>query len=126
MILRPRKLIGCIIAAVLIVVIGVAGFGTYLYFKWQREQRLARLVGEAPAQVLEVNVTSSKRRRSSRRFSTHITYRFEVNGRTIETEFTKSDDVSEDFAVGRRAKVCYDPAKPDDNEIFTLSYRCGQ
>lgn len=126
MILRPSKLVGCVISAVLIVVIGVAGLGTYFYFKWQREQRLARLTSEAPAQVLEVNVTSSKRRRSTRSYSTHITYRFVANGRTIETEYTKSDDVSGDFGVGRRAKVCYDPAKPDDNEIFTLSYRCGQ
>lgn len=124
--MRPGKIVGCAIAAVIIVVLLVLGIGFSIYFGYQRHQRLARLTAEAPAQVLEVNVTSSKRRRSSRNYSTRITYRFEVDGRTIETEWTKSDDVSDEYAVGRRAKVCYDPANPDDNEIFTLSYRCGQ
>ncbi|MDQ2921275.1 MAG: DUF3592 domain-containing protein [Acidobacteriota bacterium] len=123
---RPQKAVGCAIAAVLIVVIGVLAIGAALFFGYQRHQRLARLTGEAPAQVLEVNVTGSKRRRSSRNYSTRITYRFQVDGRSIETEWTKSDDVSDEYEVGRRAKVCYDPANPDDNEIFPLSYRCGQ
>jgi hypothetical protein len=123
---RPRKVVGCVIAAAVMVMIGVLAIGAFIFFSWQRHQRLARLTAEAPAQVLDVNVTSSKRRRSSRNYSTRITYRFEVDGRTIETEWTKSDDVSDEYALGRRAKVCYDPAHPDDNEIFTLSYRCGQ
>ena len=123
---RPRKVIGCAIAAVVMIVVGVLATGAFIFFSWQRHQRLVRLTAEAPAQVLEVNVTSNKRSRSSRNYSTRITYRFQADGRTIETEWTKSDDVSDEYGVGRRAKVCYDPSNPDDIEIFTLSYRCGQ
>jgi hypothetical protein len=127
---RPRKVVGCAIAAAVMIVLGVLATGAFIFFSWQRHQRLARLTAEAPAQVLEVNVTSNNRNRnrngSSRDYSTRITYRFQANGRTIETEWTKSDDVSDEYAVGRRAKVCYDPDNPDHNEVFTLSYRCGQ
>lgn len=126
----PRKVIGCAIAAVVVIVLGVLATGVFIFFSWQRHQRLVRLTAEAPAQVLEVKVTSkatsNNRRSSARNYSTRITYSFQAQGRTIETEWTKSDDVSDQYEVGRRAKVCYDPANPDDNEIFTLSYRCGQ
>ena len=127
---RPRKVVGCVIAAVLIVVGLVLAIGGALFFSYQRHQRLIRLTAEAPAQVLEVKVTSnnhnSNSNRTARTYSTRITYSFQVDGRTIETEWTKSGDVSDDFEVGRRAKVCYDPEHVDDNEIFPLNYRCGQ
>jgi hypothetical protein len=139
MLFGPRKVIGCAIAAVVMIVLGVLMTGAVIFFSWQRHQHLIRLTAEAPAQVLEVKVTSRDHNRStnsntnsninspsSRTYSTRITYRFQANGRTIETEWTKSDDVSDEYTVGGRAKVCYDPANPDDNEIFTLSYRCGQ
>jgi hypothetical protein len=136
MFFRPQKVVGCVIATVVIVVIGVLAVGAALFFSYQRHQRLARLTGSAPAQVLEVKVrdsnssnnrnTAQNRQRSSPSYSTRITYRFEVNGRTIETEWTKSNDVSEEYEVGRGARVCYDPADPEDNEIFPLNYRCGR
>jgi len=119
-----------VIAAVVAVVLGVLVIGAAIFFGYQRHQRLVRLTAEAPAQVSEVKVTSNNRNRnyngSSPTYSTRISYSFQVNGRTIETEWTKGGDVSDEFEVGRRAKVCYDPEHPDDNEIFTLSYRCGQ
>ena len=133
MLFGPRKVVGCVIAAVIMVVMLVVVIGAGIFFSIQRHQRLAKLTADAPAQVLEVKVTSNDRNRnsnfnssSSRTYSTRITYRFEANGRSIETECTKSGDVSDEFEVGRRAKVCYDPTNPDDNEIFPLNYPCGQ
>ncbi len=117
------------IALVLATVIGVLVIGAAIFFSFQRHQLLAKLTAEAPAQVLAVKVTSSKPQNqnynSSPTYSTRITYTFQANGRSIETEWIKSGDVSDEFEVGGRAKVCYDPTKPDDNEIFPLSYRCG-
>ena len=110
----------------LAVLIGVLVIGAALFFSFQRHQRLARLTGEAPAQIIDVRVTGNKRGNSSGNYSTRITYTFQANGRSIETEWTKSGDVGDDYEVGRRANVCYDPTNPDDNEIFPLSYRCGQ
>jgi hypothetical protein len=138
MFFRPRKVVGCVIAAVIAVILGVLFIGAAIFFSYQRHQRLIRLTAEAPAQVLEVKVISNDRNSNRNTnghsngnsppptYSTRITYSFQVNGRTIETEWTKGGDVSDDFEVGGRAKVCYDPEHPDDNEIFTLSYRCGQ
>jgi hypothetical protein len=133
MLFGPRKVIGCAIAAVIMVVLLVVVIGAGIFFSIQRHQWLATLTAEAPAQVLEVKVVSRDRNRnqninrpSSPTYSTRITYRFQANGRTIETEWTKSDDVSDEYTVGGRAKVCYNPSNPDENEIFTLSYRCGQ
>lgn len=125
----PRKVIGCAIAAVVMIVLVVLGIGASIFFGWQRHQHLAKLTAEAPAQVLEVKVTTLKRNYNTNAppdYSTRITYKFDANGRTIETEWTKSGDVSDEYEVGKRAKVCYDPSNPNDNEIFTLSYRCGQ
>jgi hypothetical protein len=133
MLFGPRKVIGCAIAAVVMIVLIVLMTGAFIFFSWQRHQHLVRLTAETPAQVLEVKVVSRDRNRntninrsSSSTYSTRISYRFQANGRTIETEWTKSDDVSDEYTVGGRAKVCYDPTNPDDNEIFTLSYHCGQ
>ena len=123
---RPQKVVGCVVAAVVMTAVGVLAIGAFIFFSWQRHQRLVKLTAAAPAQILEVKVTSKKRSESSRNYSTRITYSFQAQERTIETEWTKSDDVSDEYEVGRRAKVCYDPSNPDDNEIFTLSYRCGQ
>lgn len=139
MLFGPRKVIGCAIAAVLMIVLVIFFAGAAIFFSIQRHQWLSKLTAEAPAQALEVKVISHDFNRnnnsntnsninspSSRTYSTRITYRFQANGRTIETEWTKSDDVSDEYTVGGRAKVCYDPSNPDENEIFTLSYRCGQ
>ncbi|HEV7744301.1 MAG TPA: DUF3592 domain-containing protein [Pyrinomonadaceae bacterium] len=139
LILRPRKVIGCVIALALAIVIGVFVIGAALFFSYQRHQWLEKLTAEAPAQVLAVKVTRQSTtpnqnnsqnqnagNNSTPTFSTRITYSFQADGRTIETEWVKSGDVSEEYEVGRRAKVCYEPANPNNNEIFPLSYRCGQ
>jgi hypothetical protein len=122
----PTKIVSCLIAAVIAVVVGVLVIGAFLFFSYKRHAQLAKLTAEAPAEVLNVKVTSNKPQRSSRTYVTRVFYKFEVNGRTLETDYVKEGNVSEDFAVGKRAKVCYDPTYPDDNEIFLPSYRCGQ
>ncbi|HSS18480.1 MAG TPA: DUF3592 domain-containing protein [Pyrinomonadaceae bacterium] len=122
----PTKLVSCGIAAVIAVVVVVVAIGAFLFFSYKRDEHLAKLTAEAPAQILNVKVTSNKPQRSSRTYVTRVFYKFDVNGRTIETDYVKDGDVSEDFAVGKRAKACYDPTYPDDNEIFLPSYRCGE
>ena len=136
LLLRPRKVVGCVIALALAIVIGVLVIGAAIFFNYQRHQWLKKLTSEAPAQVLAVKVTSRSNptqnqnqnlsNNSTPTYSTRITYSFQAVGRTIETEWVKSGDQSDEYEVGRRAKVCYDPANPNDNEIFPLSYRCGQ
>jgi hypothetical protein len=140
LILSPRKVVGCVIALALAIVIGVLVVVAALFFSYERHQWLKKLTAEAPAQVLAVKVTSrsttlnqnqnpgnnSTPTYSTPTYSTRITYSFQAEGRTIETEWVKSGDVSEEYEVGRRAKVCYEPANPNNNEIFPLSYRCGQ
>jgi hypothetical protein len=145
LVLKPRKVVGCVIALALAIVIGVLVIGAGLFLSYQRHQWLKKLTAEAPAQVLAVKVTSrsttqnqnqnqnrnqnqnqNQSNNSPPTYSTRITYSFQADGRTIETEWVKSGDVSEEYEVGRRAKVCYEPANPNNNEIFPLSYRCGQ
>jgi hypothetical protein len=141
LILRPRKVVGCVTALVVAIIIGVLAIVAGLFFSYQRHQWLQKLTAEAPAQVLAVKVTSrsttqnlnqnqnqnqNQSNNSPPVYSTRITYSFQADSRTIETEWVKSGDVSDEYEVGRRAKVCYEPANPNNNEIFPLSYRCGQ
>jgi uncharacterized protein DUF3592 len=117
----PQKIIGCLIGAVVIVVVAVFVIGAAVFFNFKHHQHLLKLTGEARAQVLNVKVTSNKPERSSRTYVTRIFYKFDVDGRTIETDFVKPGDVSEDIEVGRPAKVCYDQPTP----TTTKSFKCA-
>jgi hypothetical protein len=94
-------------------------------FFWLTRQRLARLTAEAPASVTSVNLDTGSRKK---RFDTdtRISYRYVVGGRTLDGAYTKNGDQRSVFRVGMSAKVCYNPARPEESEVFTPDHRCGR
>jgi hypothetical protein len=96
------------------------------------------LTAEAPAEITSVFLdrdwkTSRRRSGSNNRrrtkttttYETDIAYRYTVNGKVYEGETEKDGDLTGNFRTGSTAKVCYNPSKPDESDVFENSYRCG-
>lgn len=117
---RRTVLIAVVVAAVLL----LAGV-----FYWLNRRRQARLTAEAPAEVTSVYVERNRRRTGNTRRTdtdTKISYRYVVGGRTLEGSYTKDGDQSASFRAGAPAKVCYNPARPEESEVFTPAHVCGK
>jgi hypothetical protein len=97
-----------------------------------------RLTAEASAEITSVVLDRDRkttRRRSgsnNRRktkttttYETDISYRYTVNGRVYEGESEKDGDVTGSFRAGSSVKVCYNPAQPDESDVFENNHRCG-
>jgi hypothetical protein len=97
-----------------------------------------RLTAEAPAEITSVVLDrdrkttrrrsgSNNRRRTKTKttYETDITYRYTVNGRAYEGETEKDGDVTGSFRAGSSVKVCYNPAQPDESDVFENNHRCG-
>lgn len=113
---------------VLLVVISALVIAVAVFFYVRRRSQLARLTAEAPAQVVSVSVDTDRTRtnnRSRTRYKTRISYRYTVNGTTLSGQSTKTDDVKSSYENSQSVKVCYEPARPENSEIFTADYKCG-
>jgi len=118
---RVTKLVFVVVICVLLLSIAV-------FFFVRRRNQLAKLTAEAPAQVLSVSVDTDRSRTNNRRrtsYKTNISYRYTVNGTTHAGQTSKSGDVKSSYEQGRSVKVCYEPAHPQNSEIFTGDHRCG-
>ena len=97
----------------------------------------SKLTAEATAEITRVALdrdtkttkrkTSSNKRRKKTKTSveTEIDYRYAVNGKTYEGYSEKDGDVQSDFQRGSQAVVCYNPANPEESDLFNAGYKCG-
>ncbi len=110
------------------------------FTRFQQRQRFARFSMEAEGFIIAVNLTSyvlaSKGRERTdtivvnqdegkRRTTTHIRYRYAVNGNTIENEKFVRGDAREDFRIGAPAKICFDPTHPRESILVEANETCG-
>lgn len=97
-----------------------------------------RLTAEAPAEITSVvldrdrkinrrrSSASNRRRKTTKTtYETDISYRYTVNGKVYDGETEKDGDVTGSFRVGASVKACYNPAQPDESDVFEGSHRCG-
>ncbi|HEV2765429.1 MAG TPA: DUF3592 domain-containing protein [Pyrinomonadaceae bacterium] len=118
---RPMKIVLLIVVFALVAALAV-------FFFVRRRNQLARLTAEAPAQVVSVSVDTDRSRannRSRTRHTTRVSYSYTVNGSALTGQTSKSGDVRSSYEQGRPVKVCYEPARPENSEIFTADYKCG-
>lgn len=116
-----KKSIG--VAVILTLIIAIAAF-----FFIRRRNQLTKLTAEAPAEVTSISVDTDRSRtnnRSRTRHKTRISYRYTVNGSSLNGRTDKTGDVKSSYDTGRPVKVCYEPAHPENSEIFTADYKCG-
>lgn len=101
--------------------------------------RAARFAREAQAVVTEINFNDYRTGRVSRerldavvdekagkrRRTTHIKYRYTVDGREIVNQSFERGDRRENYRVGEQIKICYDPRNPDESVLVEQDARCG-
>ena len=119
---RLLRLVFGVVIAVLILSIAV-------FFYVRRRNQLAKLTAEVPAQVLSVSVDTDRTRSSSRTRTKHktlVVYDYTVGGATLHGQTSKSGDVKSSYENSQRVKVCYEPAHPENSEIFTADHKCGR
>ena len=131
---RSSVFIGLIVMVALTVGVLVA------FTRFQQRQRLARFSIEAEGVIVAVNLTSyvlaSKGRERTdtivvnqdegkRRTTTHIRYRYIVEGTALENEKFVRGDAREDFRTGAPAKICFDPAHPRESILVEANETCG-
>lgn len=118
---RLLKLVFAVVIVVLI--LSVAGF-----FYARRRNQLSKLTAEAPAQVVSVSVDTDRVKSANRsqiKYKTLVVYNYTVGGATLHGQTSKSGDVKSSYENSQRVKVCYEPAHPENSEIFTAEYKCG-
>lgn len=114
-------------APVVLVILMLAVVGLMFgYSYWEGREKFRRLSGEAPAVITSVYVSSTRTRRGSIRYTTHLTYSYEANGRVISGKSVKSGDLRDTYQVRMLAKACYDPSNPEESEVFLADVKCGQ
>ncbi|HEY9402172.1 MAG TPA: DUF3592 domain-containing protein [Pyrinomonadaceae bacterium] len=119
---RVLKLVFGVVIVVLI--LSIAGF-----FYVRRRNQLAKLTAEAPAQVVSVSVDSDRTRSANRtqtKYKTLVVYDYTVGGATLHGQTSKSGDVKSSYENSQQVKVCYEPAHPENSEIFTADHKCGR
>jgi len=111
------------LAIILVVIFTTIGGLIVYFFIRQDSSRLTSLTAETSADVLKVDVNRAMSRNS--RTTTDVRYRYTVNNKVIDGFTRKNGDFGAVFAVNKQAKVCYNPKKPVDSEVFPLSHKCG-
>lgn len=96
----------------------------------------SNLTAETTAQVTRVAIDrdtkTSRRKTSSNKtkkktttsVETEIDYRYTVAGKTYEGYTEKDGDVQRDFPSGGQVVVCYNPANPEESDVFASGYKC--
>lgn len=109
-----------------LIVFGMANFGCS-----------SNLTAEAPGQITGVAIDrdtkTSKRKTSSNKkkkttkttVETEIDYSYTVNGKTYTGYAEKDGDVKSSFPVGAQVVVCYNPADPEESDVFAGGTKCG-
>ena len=105
----------------------------------RQASRVARFSAEAQATVTKVDFTDYRTGRTTRerietvvdeskgkrRRTTHVNYRYIVDGREFERQAQPRGDQREHYAVGSLWKVCYDPRYPEESILVALNEKCG-
>jgi hypothetical protein len=97
----------------------------------------SNLTAEAPGEVTSVAIdrdtktsrrkTSSnkKKKKTTTSVETEIEYTYTVDGKTYSGYSEKDGDVQQSFRIFSPVVVCYNPANPEESDIFTKGTKCG-
>ena len=97
----------------------------------------SNLTAEAPGQITRVAIdrdvktkkkkTSSNKKKTTTSVSveTEIDYSYSVNGKNYSGYIEKDGDVQNSFQNGSTVVVCYNPANPEESDVFAAGTKCG-
>jgi hypothetical protein len=98
----------------------IAAAAVLFSWLWLDGQREARLTSETVGVVEELSVNEDVESTT-----THIEYTYVVDGQRIAGLVNKAGDYGADFRVGVTAKVCFNPQKPRESDMFPKEHVCG-
>lgn len=89
--------------------------------------------GQITRVVLDRDTKTKKRKTSSNRtkrkttttYETEIDYQYAVGGKNYEGYSEKDGDLQRDFRSGATAVVCYNPANPEESDVFAAGHKCA-
>jgi len=96
----------------------------------------SNLTAEAPGQITSVAIdrdtkttkkkTSSNKTKKKTKTSieTEIEYNYTVEGKSYSGYSEKDGDVQNAFRSGSTVVVCYNPASPEESDVFTAGTKC--
>jgi hypothetical protein len=111
---KPWLKVVLVLAAVAIVIAGL------LFWESKRE---AAMTAEAEARITKV--TFIKDDESSSLDETEIRYAFDAKGAPTESSDRLPGDRVEDYTIGQKVRICYNPDKPTDTNLRTGDDKCG-
>ena len=120
-----RDSIIIMVGAVVLALLASASYFAFL----SDERRRNHLTAEAPAEVAEVFFA---RRRDPETGApgqvnhVRVSYNYVVNGQAFKRVATMNKVIGAKFKVGGPAKVCYNPERPGEAELFEVGYRCAR
>lgn len=93
----------------------------------------AETQGQIKSVAIDRDVKTSKKKTSSNKkkkktsvsVETEIEYSYSVNGKTFDGYAEKDGDVQRDFSNGAPVVVCYNPASPEESDVFAAGTKCG-
>lgn len=111
----------------------------WLVIMRRQSTRLNRFSAEAQATITKVDLTEYRTGRTSRervetvvdeskgksRRTTHVNYRYIVDGREFERQSQPRGDRRERYTVGSLWKACYDPRYPEESILVAQDETCG-
>ena len=104
---------------VVLILVAVAIFvGGLLFYESKRE---AAMTAEAEATVTKV--TFVKDQESSSLDETQLRYTFDVKGSRVESTDSIPGDHVEEYNLGQKIRICYNPDEPADTNIS--DDKCG-
>lgn len=68
--------------------------------------------------------SNKKKKKTTTSVETEIEYRYTVGGKTYEGYSEKDGDVQRDFPSGAQVVVCYNPADPQESDVFAGGHKC--
>jgi hypothetical protein len=106
-----------------IFIVGIASYFAFL----TDEERHKRLTSEVPATVTNVYERRAVNPRSGAEGTVDITvtYKYVIEGQEYERTVRLSMLAGSAYREGQPAKVCYNPRKHEEAELFPAAYRCG-
>jgi hypothetical protein len=85
--------------------------------------REAKMTAEAEATVTKVTLIRDQE--SSSLDSTEIRYTFDAKGAPIQSTDSLPGDHVEEYTIGQKIRICYNPGEPTDTNVRTCEGKCG-
>lgn len=116
-----------LIALAVTVIAMAVVIGIMVFRSAQNERKY--LTSEAPAQIIEMSprkTINPETGQTNRVLNVLVTYRYSIAGKVFDKQTTLGKSESLVYKINEPAKVCFNPSRPEQGELFPSEYECGK